>query len=84
VAARAIEYGALTTRAEAALAASAPSQAESIRRLRLLRREMRAVQRRDFFPPAERQQAHTALKALAERMHQTRPGAKDAPAVSAP
>ena len=83
VAARAAEYAALTVKAEAALTTTAPSHAESMRRLRLLRRELRAVQRRDFFPPAARQQAQTRLKTLAARVYQTRSGPEDAPAVSA-
>jgi hypothetical protein len=64
VAARAAEYDGLTVKAEAALAMTAPSRAESRRRLRLLRRELRGIQRRDFFPPPERQHAQAALKAL--------------------
>lgn len=63
-AARAAEYDALAVKAEAALAATAVSHAEAMRRLRLLRRELRGVQRRDFFPPPERQHAQAALKAL--------------------
>jgi hypothetical protein len=83
VAARAAEYDGLTVKAEAALAMTALSHAESRRRLRLLRRELRGVQRRDFFPPAERQHAQTTLKTLAERVHQARPGPDGEAAVSA-
>ena len=83
VAARAAEYGALTAKAKNALATTAPSHAESMRRLRLLRRELRAVQRRDFFPPPDREQTQTTLKALAERMHETQTGPAEAPAVNA-
>jgi hypothetical protein len=72
VAARAAEYEALTAKANTALAASVPSQTEGMRRLRLLRRELRTIQRRDFFPPPGRDEAQTALKALAERY--TQPG----------
>jgi hypothetical protein len=70
-AARAAEYAALTTRAEAALRATDDQTvaAEGMRRLRLLRRELRQIQRRDFFPPPERAGAQAALGALADRLH---------------
>lgn len=75
VAARAAEYEALTAKAKTALAAPAPSQTEGMRRLRLLRRELRTIQRRDFFPPPARDEAQAALKALAERYTQPGPAA---------
>jgi hypothetical protein len=69
VAARAAEYETLAGKAEASLSKPAPSHAEGMRRLRLLRRELRGIQRRDFFPPPQRQRANGAVKALAERLH---------------
>lgn len=60
--ARAEEYAAITERAATAL--DAP-QRDGVRTLRLLRRELRQVQRRDFFPPREQQQATAAVKRLA-------------------
>jgi len=79
VAARAAEYTALTAKAEAALVATVPSHAEAMRRLRLLRRELRAVQRRDFFAPPERQQAQVAIKALADQVHTEQPRTSQQP-----
>ena len=61
--ARAEEYAAITVRALAAI--DAPKQPEAVRALRGLRREFRQVQRRDFFPPPEREQATAAVKRLA-------------------
>lgn len=83
-AARSAEYRALAGRAEAALAAIPPSHAEGMRRLRALRRELRGIQRRDFFPPAARQHAQGALKTLAEHVHETQPTTDPEPELSAP
>jgi hypothetical protein len=80
--ARTQEYEALTAKASTALAAPAPSQPEGMRRLRLLRRELRTIQRRDFFPPPARHETQTALKALAERY--TQPGPSATTKVGAP
>jgi hypothetical protein len=63
-AARAEEYADVTARADGAL--EAPSR-EAVRALRGLRRELRQIQRRDFFPPVERDQATVAVKRLATR-----------------
>jgi ChrB-like protein len=63
-AARAAEYQALI----AAAAAAARGQAEVVAQagaLRRLRNELRAIQRRDYFPPADRDRAEAALNALA-------------------
>ena len=61
--ARAEEYRALSEQARAA----APAEpAERTRALRRLRGEWRAIDRRDFFPPPERETAAAALRALAE------------------
>jgi predicted amidohydrolase len=63
-AARAAEYQALI-----AAAAAAGGQSDAVTRvgsLRRLRNELRAIQRRDYFPPADRDQAEAALKALAD------------------
>ncbi|MGK5113756.1 Chromate resistance protein ChrB [Geodermatophilus sp. CPCC 205506] len=59
---RAEEYRAL---AEACRAAVADGPAERARALRRLRTEFRAIGRRDFFPPAERDAADRALRELA-------------------
>ncbi len=61
-AARAEEYRALTAECTAALEGP---DAERTRALRRLRTEWRAIGRRDFFPPAERDAADAALRALA-------------------
>jgi hypothetical protein len=60
-AARAAEYQALTAAAQAA-AGDPAARASAMRRLRS---ELRGIQRRDYFPPAERDQAQAALQALA-------------------
>jgi hypothetical protein len=60
--ARAEEYRALTTACREALAGAA---ADRIRALRRCRAEWRAVGRRDFFPPPEREEAAGALRTLA-------------------
>jgi hypothetical protein len=62
-AARAEEYRELTTSCRAAATAD---RQERTRVLRRLRTEWRAVTRRDFFPPPERQLAAAALRELAE------------------
>lgn len=58
----AAEYQALI--GEAALASSTP---EGMRRrtVKRLRRELRRIRQRDYFPPAVRQQAHAAMEELA-------------------
>ncbi len=69
-AARTEEYDALAAKVGTLLDEATLSEAEVTRRLRLLRRELRSVQRRDFFPPPARQRCQTAFRALAERLHQ--------------
>ncbi len=61
--ARAEEYRDIATAASAALESEAVERARALERLR---RELRKVQRRDFFSPAERDLAVSALDALAE------------------
>jgi hypothetical protein len=61
-AARAAEYEALTGQARAA---AATDPVERSRALRRLRAEWRAVNRRDFFPPAQREATAAALRDLA-------------------
>lgn len=60
--ARAAEYFAIAQAADAAMSAA---DGERVRDLRRLRRELRAVQRRDYFPPDERERARLAVEALA-------------------
>ncbi|EXJ51816.1 hypothetical protein AS96_07710 [Microbacterium sp. MRS-1] len=63
VQARTAEYAALIARAvELETANDVP-----VREVRSLRRELREVERRDFFPPVEREQARRAAQRLAVR-----------------
>ena len=64
-AARGEEYTAL---AAAAVAASGQTPAAAAAALRRLRTQWRAITRRDFFPPPQREQARIALQELAERV----------------
>ena len=61
VAARAAEYQAVI----AAAAAAPADPAARVSAVRRLRNEFRSIQRRDYFPPAERDLAQAALQALA-------------------
>ncbi|MBM7805821.1 hypothetical protein JOD57_001658 [Geodermatophilus bullaregiensis] len=61
-AARAAEYRALAEQCHRAAATGDPT--ERARALRRLRTEWRAIDRRDFFPPAERETAASALREL--------------------
>jgi hypothetical protein len=65
-AARAAEYLALTTVAASSRADIAAGTAARSGTLRRLRNELRAIQRRDYFPPAERDQAEAAVRDLAQ------------------
>ena len=72
-AARAQEYADIAERARKAAQVSIAAT-ESMRMLRSLRRELRQVQRRDFFPPPERETARTEVATLARAVldhHQT-------------
>lgn len=72
-AARAQEYADIADRAKMAAQVSIAAT-ESMRMLRSLRRELRQVQRRDFFPPPEREIARTEVASLARAVldqHQT-------------
>lgn len=69
--ARAAEYRAVISAAAAARADPA-ARASLVRRLR---NELRAIQRRDYFPPAEREQAEAAVQALTAVARETRLGA---------
>lgn len=64
---RAAEY--LKVLAQAEGAQSLP-EAERLRVMRRLRAELRRVHRRDYFPPAGRTAAETAVDALHPRHHQ--------------
>ena len=68
--ARAAEYRALIAAAKGV--AASPSQAAVIRRLRS---ELRAIQRRDYFPPTERDHAEAAIEALSPTQPRARPSA---------
>lgn len=70
-AARAAEYQAVI----AAAAAAPADPAARVSAVRRIRNEFRSIQRRDYFPPAERDLAQAALQALAP------PGAAGAPPV---
>lgn len=70
--ARALEYAEFTTQAAAALDTSA---AERVKSLRRLRNQWRLITRRDYFPPPERNDAHAALRQLADPDAQTIRGA---------
>ncbi len=59
--ARAVEYDDLVASATQALTSSGPEQARTLRRLR---RQWRAITRRDFFAPKQREVAAAALRAL--------------------
>ncbi|QXJ26433.1 chromate resistance protein [Actinomadura graeca] len=61
-AARAVEYAAIRQEAEAAAGLADTERASMVRRLRA---ELRRIGRRDYFPPAERDAAVTAVQALA-------------------
>jgi hypothetical protein len=76
-AARGAEYREL---AEQCRAASSAEPAERARALRRCRAEWRAVERRDFFPPAERELAAAALRNLAEAVRDTADPTADGPA----
>ncbi len=62
-AARAVEYRELTEACRAALGAGPVERARALRRLR---GEWRGIDRRDFFPPPEREGAAAALRELAD------------------
>ena len=61
-AARAAEYEAVAAQAAAARDAGEAARAAALRRLR---GELRRITRRDYFPPAAREQARAAVEALA-------------------
>jgi len=63
-AARAAEYQALIMAAHAAADDADPAARAG--KLRKLRNGLRAIQRRDYFPPADRDQAEAAIQALAD------------------
>jgi hypothetical protein len=63
-AARAAEYSAVTAEAQAAATAEARDARRTGDRLRA---ELRRIGRRDYFPPPERDTAHTAVQALQQR-----------------
>ncbi|MGW4772565.1 Chromate resistance protein ChrB [Nocardia sp. NPDC004278] len=66
--ARATEYAAITAEATAAASSALATRQSLARRLRA---ELRRIQRRDYFPPAERDQAVAAVQALADEVSPT-------------
>jgi hypothetical protein len=66
-AARATEYTAVAVKARA-IREGAVDDTKKTRDLRSLRRELRQIQRRDFFPPVERDRARAEVTALAEAL----------------
>jgi uncharacterized protein YdbL (DUF1318 family) len=68
--ARAAEYQLVIDEATAALASSEVDRGRTLRRLRA---ENHRIRRRDFFRPAEREQARQALAALAATLHVRQP-----------
>jgi hypothetical protein len=72
-AARAAEYAAVTTEAATATALGHTARESAARRLRA---ELRRIQRRDYFPPAEREQATAAVEALTTGAVAAEPGKK--------
>jgi DNA-binding transcriptional regulator PaaX len=71
-AARAEEYRALVAACREALAGNPATRGRALRRCRA---EWRAVDRRDFFPPAEREEAAVALRELAAAVDRDATGA---------
>jgi hypothetical protein len=64
---RSAEYADIVLRARA-VRERATTDSKALRDLRSLRRELRQVQRRDFFPPVERDLARAEVIALAESL----------------
>lgn len=62
-AARATEYEAVLVQASAGVGTAAGERARLVRKLR---GELRRIDRRDFFPPRQRDEAHVSVEALAE------------------
>jgi len=65
MAAAADDYRAIIAEAQAANAETGPGRRRTLGRLR---RELRRITERDYFPPPEREQARAAVEALAEAM----------------
>lgn len=68
------------------LKAAAAGPDDGVRTLQRLRKELRTIKRRDYFPPTERYRAVTAVSGLARRIEQgaTETAAAAAAAVAAP
>jgi hypothetical protein len=71
VAARAAEYDSLAARVTQQLDDHASTDIERRRLLKSVRRELRAIQRRDHFPPAERDAVKALVDQLAARWTQS-------------
>jgi len=64
----ATEYRAVTAAALAARSASPPSRRRTLRRLR---RDLRAIRARDYFPPPEAAEARRAVETLSDALEAT-------------
>ena len=80
-AARAAEYQALISATATAGNAGPLTRSSALRRLR---NELRAIQRRDYFPPADRDHAEAAVLALSDVAAQQAPPISSSEAVRAP
>jgi hypothetical protein len=76
-AARAEEYRDLTARARV-VGESVDGAGGRVRAVKRLRRDLRTIQRRDFFPPPERDDAVKAVNAVAAAVTDPRPAARTA------
>ena len=76
-AARAEEYRDLIAHARV-LGESVDGDGGRVRAVKRLRRDLRTIQRRDFFPPPEREEAVCAVNAVAAAVTGTQPAARTA------
>lgn len=74
--ARAEEYRDLAAHAAQAEQQTASEPAEAARVLKRLRKDLRAIQRRDYFPPGERDEAVAAITRLAAALSDPQPATR--------
>jgi hypothetical protein len=79
-AARAEEYEQIRAKADEADRDPGPGPGDGLKMLRRLRKELRGIQRRDYFPPVERDRAVTAVNDLAARLEHPDPTPPAVPA----